>query len=115
MRSFRVAGVTSLLIGALALPTECLAAQWVTNITVAQVVAGSSAGEYAQLLVSGTVVNPAGCAATDSYIVHDAALVRDALAIGMTALASGLQIRIYVTDTCDAATGRPLVTSIGLM
>jgi len=39
------------LIGALALPTECYAAQWVTNIAVTQVVAGNSAGEYAQPLM----------------------------------------------------------------
>ena len=67
------------------------------------------------VIVSGTVGNPAGWACPDSYIVHDAALVRDALAIGMTALASDRQIRVYVTDSCDAATGRPLVISIGLM
>jgi len=101
--------------GALMSPIPCLAAQWVTDVTVSQAVVGNSGGEYVQILISGTVINPANCASSDSYIVHDAALVKDALAISLTAAAAGKQIRVYVTDMCDAAAERPLVSSIGLM
>lgn len=96
-------------------PRLCMAAQWITGVVVTQAVVGNSGGEYVQILVSGTVINPAGCASPDSYIVHDAALVKDALAISLAAAAADRQIRVYVTDTCDAATGRPLVASIGFM
>jgi hypothetical protein len=100
---------------ALTFASQGFAAEWVTNIPVTQTVVGNSGGEYVQILTSSTIVNPASCASGDSYVVRDPALVKSALAIGLTAIAADRQIRVYVSDTCDAATGRPMVTAVGLM
>lgn len=115
MKLFNVVGTVGAIIGVLAFPAQAFAAQWVTSITATQAVVGNSGGEYVQILTSSTIVNPAACANADSYIVRDPALVRGALAISLAAITSGHQIRVYVTDTCDAATGRPLASSVGLM
>jgi hypothetical protein len=100
--------------GSLALPAQCLAAQWITNIPPTQVIVGNSGGEYLQILTSMAISNPASCPSPDSYIIRDPAIVKSATAIALTALTSGRQIRVFVTDTCDAPTGRPLALSIGL-
>jgi hypothetical protein len=115
MKAVKLVAVVSAIIGSLAVPGQCFAAQWVTNIPATQVVVGNSGGEYLQILTSNAITNPASCSSADSYIIRDPAIVKSAIAIGLTALASGRQIRVYVTDTCDAPTGRPLATSIGLM
>jgi hypothetical protein len=89
--------------------------QWVTSVTVTQAIVGLNGGAYAQILTSGTVVNPAACPFTDSYVVRDPALLSGALAVGLAAVASGHPIRVYVlSSACDTATQRPLVTAIGL-
>lgn len=111
-KSIRIASAS---LASLALSAQAIAAQWVTSITATQVISGNSGGEYVQLLVASTIVNPAACATSDSYIIRDPAIVKNALAIGLTAIAAGRQIRVYVSDSCDAPTGRPLAISIGLM
>ena len=94
---------------------SCLPAQasWVTGQTLLQVGNGDAAGEYTWFQISGTTVNPAGCSNSDIYIVR--VLPRNALAILLTGKVSGSPVRLYVHDTqCDAHTGRPLVTEVGL-
>jgi|SRR4051812_32075772 hypothetical protein len=115
MKANNLVAVASAIIGSLAVSTECSAAQWVTGIPATQVVVGNAGGEYLQILSSNAISNPAACSTADSYIIRDPAIVKSAIAIGLAALASGRQIRVYVTDSCDAPTGRPLATSIGLM
>jgi hypothetical protein len=98
------------------LPIVALADQWVSPVTPTQVLSSNSGGLYTQLITAEAVVNPANCPSADSYIVHDAALVNSALAIASAALIAGRQLKVYVTSSsCDPQTGRPLVTSIGLL
>jgi hypothetical protein len=115
MRAFKFIGVVSIVMGTLVFSAQGFAAQWVTNVNATQAIVGNSSGQYVQILTSDTIVNPASCPNADSYVVHDAALVSSALAISLTAIASGRTLRVFVTDACDAATGRPLAISIGLM
>ena len=85
-----------------------------TNITVTQAIVGNYSGEYLQLLISNTVLNLRSCPSGETYVLRDPAIIQSAIAIALTAVASGRQIRVYVTDSCDAPTARPLVSAIGL-
>jgi hypothetical protein len=92
------------------LPSE---AAWQLQLTTTQVGSADSGGEYIWFSVSGAVSNPATCPNTDLYVIR--ALPKNALAILLTAHASGKRIRAYVSDTsCDASTGRPLVTELAI-
>jgi hypothetical protein len=115
MKVLNFVAAVGAIIGMLAIPGEGFAAQWVTNVTVTDAIIGrSGTAEYVQFLTSGTIVNPGGCSSADSYII-DPAIGRSALAIGLAAISAERKVRVYVTDQCDAATGRPLVSSVGLM
>jgi hypothetical protein len=115
MKALNLVAAVGAIIGVLAAPAQGFAAQWVTQVTVTDAIIGKSGGaEYFQFLISGTIANPGGCSSADSYMI-DATIGRGALAIGLAAITSGRQVRVYVSDQCDAATGRPLVTSVGLM
>lgn len=116
MKGFNVFGIVGAIVGTLAFPAHGFAAQWVPNVTPTEAIIGrTSVGAFVQILTSGTIVNPAGCSSADSYMIYDTELVHGALAISLTAVASARQIRLYVTDSCDTATGRPVVSAIGLM
>ena len=97
-----------LLIGAL----PCQAA-WYSALTLAQVGSGDASGEYVWFQSLEPVNNPAGCANADIYVIRT--LPKNALAILLAAHVSGKPVRAFVSPTtCDAATGRPLVTEVGI-
>jgi hypothetical protein len=98
----------------LGVPLTGWADQWVMPVTPTQVVSGNNGGLYIQILTSEAIVNPGGCQ-MDSYIVRDPALTSSAAAIALAALTAGRQLRLYVLSTCDGPTGRPLVSSLGMM
>lgn len=99
----------------MAFAPQSSAAQWVTNVVPTKVVVGGSGGEYLQIMTSSAIVNPASCGSADSYVLRDPTIVKSAIAVALAALAAGRQIQVYVTDTCDAPTGRPLTNAIGVM
>ena len=97
------------------IPVSCWADQWLTGLTVAQIYTGNVAGEYVQVITTQAIVNPAGCATADSYFVHDPAIVKDALAIVLTAYTMGSALRVYVSSSSsDTSTGRPLNTAVAI-
>jgi hypothetical protein len=105
-------GLYSLLIS---FAQSCLADQWVLDLTPTQVITGPTTGngQYIQLLVSGTVLNPAGCPTTDSYISEWAP--SSTLATLLSALMAGKLVRIYISSTaCDSWNGRPSFTIVGI-
>lgn len=114
-KGLNVSGMVAATIGVLGFPAHCFAAQWVLNVTPTEVIVGKATEKFVQILVSGTVVNPGYCSAPDSYMISDKDLLGDVLAINLTAIASGREIKIYVTDLCDNETHRPLISAIGLM
>jgi len=94
--------------------TSSWGANWAIGLTPSQVITANTGGPYTQILTVDPIVNPAGCIA-DSYIIRDSTIVASSLATALAALASGRQIRVWVTDTCDSVLSRPLVTAVGMM
>jgi hypothetical protein len=88
-------------------------AAWYTGLTLVQVGSGDAGGEYVWFQTTGTLYNPANCGNADIYVLRT--LPKNALAILLAAHASGKPVRIFVSPTaCDAPTGRPLVTEVGI-
>jgi len=114
MKALKLLGAIGTTVGFLGFSAHAYAAQWETNITVTQAIVGNYSGEYLQLLISNTVLNLRSCPSGETYVLRDPAIIQSAIAIALTAVASGRQIRVYVTDSCDAPTARPLVSAIGL-
>lgn len=118
MKRLKILAALGTMVGVLGFPVHGFAdpPQWVTNVTPIEVIVGKFGdAKFVQILVSGAVINPGTCASPNSYMIYDADLVNDALAINLAAIASGRPIRAYVLDQCDGNTGRPLISAIGLM
>ncbi len=73
-----------------ALPSE---AAWQLELTPTQVGSAEASGEYIWFSVSDAISNPATCPNSDLYVIRS--LPRNALAILLTAHASGKRIRAY--------------------
>ncbi len=58
----------------------------------------------------------AGCLTSDFYVIKSSNNAKMGLAILLTAKSMGKTVKIYVNDSapCDAATGRPNFSDIGL-
>ena len=110
LKRFSFAVLISLVLVALA-----QAAAWVVPVTPTQVITGNAAGLYMQLITAETILNPGNCVTADSYIVRDPAIINASIATALAEQAAGRQLRVYVVDTCDAPTGRPLVVSVGML
>jgi hypothetical protein len=105
--------MTSGLLTALLLLASPAYAAWYSSLTLAQVGSGDAAGEYVWFQTTQAINNPAGCGNADIYVLR--VLPKNALAILLTAHASGKPIRVFVSPTtCDSATGRPLATEVGV-
>ena len=90
------------------------AALWHTPVTISEIEVGNVGGEYLYIRITGTVHNPAGCPASDGYVLRDPVVINHAMAVALAAHASGKPVRLWVTDTCDTI-NRPLISSIGVM
>jgi hypothetical protein len=99
---------------ALALCSAPSQADWVTGLTLIQLGSGDAGGEYVWFQTTTfPPSNPANCGNNDIYVLRT--LPKNALAILLAAHVSGKPIRAYVSPTvCDAVTGRPLVTEVGI-
>jgi hypothetical protein len=91
------------------------AALWFAPVTISQIIVANAGGAYIHIFVAEPLQNPGNCGSLDGYVLRDPAILSHATAIALAAHASGKPVRLWVTDTCDAATGRPLVASIGVM
>jgi hypothetical protein len=88
-------------------------AGWVMSQTLTQVGSGDYAGEYVWFSTTQAASNPANCPSSDIYVLRT--VPKNALAILLAAKVSGSPIRLYVVPTaCDSATGRPLVSEVGI-
>ena len=88
-------------------------AAWYSSLTLAQVGSGDAGGEYVWFQTTTALNNPANCGNNDIYVLRT--LPKNALAILLAAHVSGKPIRLFVSPTtCDAITGRPLVTEVGI-
>jgi hypothetical protein len=57
--------------------------------------------------------NPRGCT-DDMLVVRDPAIISSATAVALAALSAGMQLKVYITDSCDVESGRPLVIGVGM-
>lgn len=86
---------------------------WTTQFTCTGVDVTDGAGvAVVQIMSSTTVMNPAGCAADDSYAVNDVVINGEVMAAALSALASGQPLQILVSTTSCSANNRPEILSI---
>jgi|KBSSwiStaDraftv2_1062776.scaffolds.fasta_scaffold01036_29 hypothetical protein len=102
---------------AIGVTQTCWAAGWYTGLTATTVISTDANGPVLEIITSQPINNSGGCSIADLYVLRDAtnvSVVNTSLAIVMSAITTGLPIRLYVTGTCDSYTGRPLVSAVGL-
>ena len=119
MTTRKIILMTSMFVGSLGFSLRTVAGPdgWVYGLTPSSVYTADNRGPYDGIYTTQAISNPASCPSEDFYVYRDATSpgsVNAALTIALSALATQKSIRIYVTSECDAATGRPLITAIGI-
>lgn len=92
LRPFPVSIVMALL--AIGLSNASRADQWVMPVTPTPVVTGDSGGQFLQLFVAESIVNPASCSNADTYVLRDPVIINSATATALAAAVAGRQLRI---------------------
>jgi len=92
-----------------------MASQWTSAVTPTGVQESNTTGDSSGVLevyvtTSQTVINPAGCAATDAYITVDPVIASATYAGLLSALAIGASVKFYVSGT-QCAENRPMILS----
>jgi hypothetical protein len=119
MKNRKMILMISLSVGIISFSFRTLAGTdgWVYGLTPSSVFIADNEGPYSGIYTSQPLNNPASCSATDFYVYRDSTNVTSvnaSLATVLSALATQKPIRIFVTAECDAPTGRPLITAVGI-
>jgi hypothetical protein len=77
---------------------------------------GDGSGVLIQLAIVGSLpANPAGCPVLNSYAIRDTLLNGTATGIALAALAAGATVNVYVSNSCDAPSGEPLLLGVSML
>lgn len=116
----RSSGCARLALGILALLSvfQAKADVWTGAVNLKSIEPENVGGTFLLLVVpSQPVINPAGCARSDFYVVADPVLINVLSALTMTAISSATQVNIEVTTTASSTCvdGQPTVATMVLL